>query len=103
MSRKVVGTVAALLLVLFAVVHAPFPAPPGLHHEPGLAITLAGGAVLPPAVQHQQDRCLPPPATGPAGPEEGAPAPVLRPPRTAPAVRAVHDTSGPRAPPSSDL
>lgn len=102
MSRRVVGTVAALLLALFAFVHAPLPAPHGRHHEPGLAITLAGGALLPPSVHHQADRCLPPPHTETAGPGQGTRTPAPR-PRTAPVARAVHDSAEPRAPPSGDL
>ncbi|WP_326820619.1 hypothetical protein [Streptosporangium sp. NBC_01756] len=102
MSRKVVGAVAALLLALFAVVHAPLQAPDGRHHEPGLAITLAGGAVLPLVLQQQVDHALPPPGAGPAQPGPGTRVAAAR-PRTSPLTPAVHDISEPRAPPSGDL
>ncbi|MBB4940397.1 hypothetical protein FHR32_004702 [Streptosporangium album] len=102
MSRKVVGAVAALLLALFVVVHAPLQAPDGRHHEPGLAITLAGGAVLPLTLHHPTDRSLPPPGAGPAPPPSGARLAAVR-PRTPLLAPAVRDTSEPRAPPSGDL
>ncbi|WP_271216418.1 hypothetical protein [Streptosporangium carneum] len=102
MSRKVVGTVAALLLVLLAVVHAPLQAPRDLHHEPGLAVTLAGGGVLPPALPHPESHGLLPPAIGQGPPTRATRAGLPRP--CAPSVaQPVPGDSEPRAPPSGDL
>ncbi|MFD0888415.1 hypothetical protein ACFQ08_28105 [Streptosporangium algeriense] len=102
MRKRVVGTVASLLFVLLTVVHVPLQAHHGLRHEPGVAVALASGAVLPPASLHKAGQSLPPPTLRHAGPAR-----VVwlrpRPPVTVVVTRAVHDPSEPRAPPSGDL
>ncbi|MEU9836647.1 hypothetical protein AB0D67_34360 [Streptosporangium sp. NPDC048047] len=103
MPRRIVGTVAAILLSLFAVVHAPLATPGDRHHAPGVAVMLAGGAVLPPAAPHQTDHFSAAPEAGRiTGPGQGTRLPI-RPSRVRLAVPAVRDLPGPRAPPPGDL
>ncbi|MFF0573380.1 hypothetical protein ACFY19_38830 [Streptosporangium saharense] len=101
MQKRIIGTVASLLLILLTVVHTPLQAHHELRHEPGVAVALASGAVLPPASPYKAGSSLPPPALW-----RGGPARVIwlrpRPPAVV-VTRAVHDPSEPRAPPSDDL
>jgi hypothetical protein len=103
LSRRVVGTVAALLLAMFALVYAPLSKPVD-HHPvvPSSAITLASGVGLSPAHLHPAPHILPPPGLGLAPPGTGTRVPLLSSGR-GPAPRAVNDDSSPRAPPSNDL
>jgi hypothetical protein len=103
LSRRVVGTVAALMLAIFAVLYAPLSKPAD-HHPvaPDAAIMLASGVGLSPAHLHPATHTLPPPGLGLAPPGTGTPAPLLSSGR-APATRDVNDDSSPRAPPSNDL
>ncbi|MER7206538.1 hypothetical protein [Streptosporangium sp. NPDC000239] len=101
MQKRVVGTVASLLFVLLTVIHAPLQAHHGLRHEPGVAVALASGAILPPASPYKAGHSLPPPTIRHAGPARVV---WLRPrPPVTVVTRAVHGPSEPRAPPSGDL
>ncbi|GAA4194605.1 hypothetical protein GCM10022252_39260 [Streptosporangium oxazolinicum] len=101
MSRRVAGTVAALLLALIALVYAPLPGPADHPAVAGAAITLASGVGFAPATPHPPacDLCPPGPGLAPPGsPARVAPLPA----RPVPATRTLYDDSSPRAPPSSD-
>ncbi|WP_436759249.1 hypothetical protein [Streptosporangium sp. V21-05] len=101
MSRRVAGTVAALLLSLIALVYAPLPGP--AHHPavPGAAITLASGVGFAPAAPHAPACDLCPPGPGLAPPDPSARV-VPLPAWPVPATHTLYDDSSPRAPPSSD-
>lgn len=101
MSRRVAGTVAALLLSVIAFVYAPLQGP--AHHPaaPGAAITLASGVGFAPSAPHVPSCDLCPPGPGLAPPCPSARVEPL-PSWPVPATHTLYDDSSPRAPPSSD-